>query len=236
MAFITANIVPSAPRMGTGHLQSSSRRTASNYYDCDLKSFVVPVVLGHHRLSDQDDDVLVTTLGSCVAACIHDPVARVGGMNHFLLPGARPSTAANNNLAPRKTSARSTPRTDPAARYGSVAMELLINDLLANGARRERLEVKVFGGARVIETSLDIGASNATFVLDYLKREGLTLTGHELGGLSGRRIHFYPTTGRVMRRLLRPDVQRETIREELDFLSVLRKTPIEGEVELFTDR
>lgn len=195
-------------------------RVDGSYFDPEFQAYVVPVVLGHHRISSRADDMLVTTLGSCVAACLHDPVARVGGMNHFLLPGA-PVGGDGFGVA---------------TRYGSVAMERLINDLLERGAQRERLEVKVFGASRVIETSMDVGASNAAFVLDYVQREGLALSCQDLGGPVGRRVHFFPTTGKAFRRLLRPETERETIHQELDFLKVLKQTPVEGEVELFDRR
>ena len=191
-----------------------------SYFDPEFRAYVVPVVLGHHRISGRADDMLVTTLGSCVAACIHDPVARIGGMNHFLLPGS-PAGGSGYGMA---------------TRYGSVAMERLINDLLERGARRERLEVKVFGAARVIDTSLDVGAANAAFVLDYVAREGLALVGRDLGGPVGRRVHFFPTTGKAFRRLLRPETERETVRQEMDYLSVLKRAAVEGEVELFERR
>jgi len=141
-------------------------------------------------------------------------------MNHFLLPEVPDGTADGDNAA---------------ARYGSVAMELLINHILAQGGRRNRLEVKVFGGAKVIDTSLDIGAKNAEFALSYIRREGLSLVGQDLGGVAARRIHYFPTTGRVLRRILRPEVLSETVRQELNFLSTLRHKPIEGDVELFGD-
>ena len=195
-------------------------RSDGSYLDREFGAYVVPVVLGHHRISSRGDDMLVTTLGSCVAACINDPVAQVGGMNHFLLPG---SPAGGDGFG-------------VATRYGSVAMERLINDLLERGAQRERLEVKVFGASRVIETSMDVGASNAAFVLDYVQREGLALSCQDLGGPVGRRVHFFPTTGKAFRRLLRPETERETIHQELDFLKVLKQTPVEGEVELFDRR
>ncbi|WP_448202510.1 chemotaxis protein [Azospirillum sp. sgz302134] len=194
-------------------------RSDGSYFDPEFQAYVVPVVLGHHRISSRADDMLVTTLGSCVAACIHDPVARVGGMNHFLLPGA-PSHEGFG----------------VATRYGSVAMERLINDLLARGARRERMEVKLFGASRVIDTSMDVGASNAAFALDYVRREGLTVAGQDLGGPVGRRVHFFPTTGKAFRRLLRPETERETVYQELDYLKILKHTPVEGEVELFDRR
>ncbi|WP_431855447.1 chemotaxis protein [Azospirillum sp.] len=191
-------------------------RADGSYYDPEFKTYVVPVVLGHHRISSRADDMLVTTLGSCIAACLHDPVARVGGMNHFLLPGA----PAEGGIG-------------IATRYGGVAMERLINDLLARGARKERLEVKLFGGARVIDSSMDVGVANAAFALDFVEREGLRLTGRDLGGATGRRIHFFPTTGKAMRRLLRPETERETVSQELDYLRTLRQAPLEGDVELW---
>jgi len=191
-------------------------RSDGSYYDPEFKAYVVPVVLGHHRISSRADDMLVTTLGSCIAACLHDPVARVGGMNHFLLPGA----PAEGGIG-------------LATRYGGVAMERLINDLLARGARKERLEVKLFGGARVIESSMDVGVANAAFALDFVEREGLALTGRDLGGATGRRVHFFPTTGKVMRRLLRPETERETVSQELDYLRSLRQVPLDGDMELW---
>ncbi|WP_114858766.1 chemotaxis protein [Azospirillum brasilense] len=216
------------PLSGPFHFQSSAAidrhgadsdgpRADGSYLDREFGAYVVPVVLGHHRISGRDDDMLVTTLGSCVAACINDPVARVGGMNHFLLPGS-PSGGEGYGVA---------------TRYGSVAMEWLINDLLERGARRERMEVKLFGAARVIDTSLDVGAANAAFAVDYVRREGLALAVQDLGGDKGRRVHFFPATGRAFRRLLRPEAERETVHQEMDYLQALRRTSVEGEVELF---
>lgn len=202
-----------ADRRGAG---ADGLRADGSYFDPEFQAYVVPVVLGHHRISSRADDMLVTTLGSCVAACIHDPVARVGGMNHFLLPGSPVGDGFGI-----------------ATRYGSVAMERLINDLLARGARRERLEVKLFGASRVIDTSLDVGAANRAFALDYVRREGLALAGEDLGGPAGRRVHFFPTTGKAFRRLLRPETERETVHQELDFLKALKGAAVEGEMELF---
>jgi chemotaxis protein CheD len=192
----------------------SDRRSASgeglradgSFYDPEFKAYVVSVVLGHHRISSRSDDMLVTTLGSCVAACIHDPVAQVGGMNHFLLPGDPGGPASLGTVT----------------RYGAVAMRRLIDDIVKRGGQHERLEVKVFGAARVIDTSLDVGAANTDFILSFIDGEGLKLTGQDLGGTVGRRVHFFPTSGQAFRRLLRPDVERETMSEELDCLTLLR--------------
>jgi chemotaxis protein CheD len=125
---------------------------------------------------------ICTLLGSCVAACIRDPIARVGGMNHFLLPeGAAGSTSLS---------------------YGVNAMELLINDLLRRGARRDKLEAKLFGGGRILRGVSDVGAKNAEFAQRFLADEGIAYIGGSLGGLSARKIEYWPHSGRVRQQLL----------------------------------
>lgn len=191
---------------------------ADSYYHPHFDAQIVKVMLGQHKTSRRSDEMLVTTLGSCIAACIRDPVAEIGGMNHFLLPEVPEGESENVTTA---------------ARYGSVAMERLINDILSQGGRRNRLEVKLFGGAKVIDTTLDVGAGNAAFALDYVQRESLRLVSHDMGGLQARRVHFFPVSGRVLRRLLRPEAMSETVTQELTFRSSLRQAPIAGDVELF---
>ena len=188
------------------------------YFNPQFQAHTLKVFLGHHLVSDRSDVMMVTTLGSCVTACIHDPAVAIGGMNHFLLPEVPESEDGGAGAA---------------ARYGSVAMERLINDLLSRGAHRDRLEVKLFGGARVIDSSFDVGQRNARFALDYVRREGLKLIGQDLGGLSPRRIHYFPHSGKALRKLLRPESLSETATQELHFRSTLRQKPIEGDVELF---
>lgn len=190
------------------------------YYHPQYAANVRKVLLGFHQVSRRADEMLVTTLGSCVAACVRDPVASIGGMNHFLLPDV--PDGQDDQVS-------------SAARYGSVAMERLINAILAGGGRRERLEVKVFGGAKVIKTSVDVGDRNAAFVLDYVRREGLRLVSQDLGGRFARRVHFYPVTGRCFRRALRPEALSQTIDRELNFETTLQRRPLDGEVELFGD-
>ncbi|HYD30461.1 MAG TPA: chemotaxis protein [Azospirillaceae bacterium] len=196
------------------------KKASGGYYHPHYGADVIKVMLGEHKVSTHPEVMLVTTLGSCVAACVRDPVALVGGMNHFLLPDVPENSPGGVN---------------DAARYGSVAMEFLINNVLSQGARRNRLQIKVFGGAKVIDSSYDVGAQNAAFVLDYIEREGLELVGQDLGGTQARRVHFYPVTGRAMRKLLRPEAMNETIHHELSFRSKLRAQRIEGDVELFGD-
>ncbi len=138
------------------------------------------VMEGQYFVSDDPDLVMTTVLGSCVAACLRDPVARVGGMNHFLLPGET-----------RRADLRD------AERYGVHLMELLVNGLMSHGAHRGRLEAKLFGGARTIFKSSDVGDMNAKFAERFLKNEGITIVGRSLGGASGRRVEYWPVTGRA---------------------------------------
>jgi chemotaxis protein CheD len=138
----------------------------------------INIIQGEYRVSDEPDMVITTLLGSCVAACLYDPAARVGGMNHFLLPGGEPGSPT-------------------AARYGVHLMELLVNGLLKKGAARDRLQAKLFGGARTMQGLSDIGAANGRFARQFLEREAIAYTGGSLGGQAGRRLQFWPTTGRV---------------------------------------
>lgn len=137
----------------------------------------IHVVQGEYAVSSDPAVVLCTLLGSCVAACIRDPEAGVGGLNHFLLPEG---TGGSSSLS-----------------YGVNAMELLINDLLRRGARRDRLEAKLFGGARMLNNMSDIGAQNARFGREFCEKEGIPITGGSLGGAQARRIEFWPASGRV---------------------------------------
>ena len=148
---------------------------------------------------------LSTVLGSCVATCLYHPEMQVGGMNHFLLPGDEAASPL-------------------VARHGVHLMELLINGLLKKGAARDRLEAKLFGGARTMQGLGDIGATNARFAQDFLKREGITITGGSLGGETGRRIQFWPASGRVRQKLVRATEETRHANPVL---------PTAGELELF---
>lgn len=139
---------------------------------------VVTVILGEHRISDDPDTVLTTILGSCVAACIFARGRGIGGMNHFLLPGADPRDSHN-------------------VKYGAHAMEQLINALLRAGARRDELQAKLFGGANVVRALSNIGQANAEFARRFLADEGIALVSHCLGGARGRRVRFWPVSGRA---------------------------------------
>lgn len=137
---------------------------------------IVTVIQGDYAISRDPTVVLSTVLGSCVAVCLFDAGKRVGGMNHFLLPSDRGEGAKS-------------------IRYGTHAMELLINELMKSGAARPSLQAKIFGGARMTGSFGDIGGSNAAFAKDFLAKEGIACISESLGGTSARRVNFVPTTG-----------------------------------------
>jgi chemotaxis protein CheD len=155
------------------------------------------VIQGEHAVSDDRDALLTTVLGSCVAACIHDPGRGVGGMNHFLLAKGGDSL----------------PDGDQAMRYGAYAMEVLINDLMKRGARRERLEAKLFGGAKMVDGLSDIGSANAAFARRFLEDEGIPIIAASLGGRRARRVEFWPSTGRARQREVEDVISVQAPRE-----------------------
>jgi chemotaxis protein CheD len=136
----------------------------------------VTIVQGDYAVSRDPAVVMSTVLGSCVAVCLFDPQAGVGGMNHFLLAGT--GGVRSNDM-----------------RYGVNAMELLINELLRAGANRHNLSAKLFGGARMTDHARDIGKSNAAFASDFLAQEGIPCLSQSLGGDQARRVQFTPVTG-----------------------------------------
>ncbi|MGU7769476.1 chemoreceptor glutamine deamidase CheD [Burkholderia sp. MR1-5-21] len=167
-----------------------------------------------------DDMVLMTVLGSCVAACLHDPFAGIGGMNHFMLPddGTDPDATASDSM-----------------RYGAYAMEMLINELIKAGGRRERFEAKVFGGAAVLAgmTTINIGDRNADFVRRYLALERIRITAEDLQGVHPRKVAFMPHTGRAMVKKLRLQVPGVTEREAALAHEADRAARSRAHVELF---
>lgn len=169
------------------------------------------------------DEAITTVLGSCISACIRDPQARIGGMNHFMLPEDGPARRSAWTEGPGGL----------ATRYGCYAMESLINELMKLGARRERLEVKLFGGGKILSSMSDVGGKNIAFAKSFLALEGLTIAAQDVGGGHPRRIMYFPTTGIVMLKYLRsPDVH-EIVRRESDYRTTLAATPPVTDVEWF---
>ena len=187
----------------------------AGHYEHKVGARVYPVLPGEHLVINEPGAAVSTLLGSCVAACIRDRVSGRGGLNHFLLPGSDGSQSA---------------------RYGAYAMEVLINDILRQGARREDLEAKVFGGGEVIATSYaeSVGQKNAAFVRNYLQTEGVGIVAEDLGGASARRVFFFPDTGKVRVQYLAALESRRAIDGERRFRSRLKEKPKTGSVELFS--
>jgi chemotaxis protein CheD len=212
----------------TGHRPAHSRKTAAEsrgpvsgtrrYHDVHFGAMAVKVFPGEHYVTARADEMLVTILGSCVTACIRDPLASVGGMNHFMLP-----EAAGGGWDTVSASMR----------YGNVAMERLINDILKQGGVRQRLEIKVFGGGNILKGTANIGHRNADFVEDYLAAENLPIAAYHLRGDLPRRVHYFPTTGRVMLLELQRTEKATLVRNESTYKSKIQVEPIAGSAELF---
>jgi chemotaxis protein CheD len=188
--------------------------TALTYYDQTFKTNALLVHPGDYFTTRDSQIMVVTLLGSCVSACVRDREQKIGGLNHFLLPEPSGSviTSASN-------------------RYGSYAMERLINDILKQGGRRENLEVKLFGGSHLIQNGLNIGQSNIDFIRTYMKTEQIRVVSEDLGGTFARRIHYWPTSGRVMRLMI--EQQTKIIQQETNYQQTIKAKEDFGQVELF---
>lgn len=189
------------------------------YYDSAFELEAAKILPGEYYVTKRDM-VLVTVLGSCVAACIRDKVSGMGGMNHFMLPDL-----ANDNNLP----------TSQAARYGVYAMEMMINQLLKLGAKRENLEAKLFGGASVLKgfSANNVGERNAEFALKYLQRENIAIASSDLLETYPRKVYFFPSSGRVLVKKIRSMHNETIIERERAYRLRLKAADIQGDVELF---
>ena len=190
------------------------------YYDRQFDTQAAKILPGEYYVTTRDM-LIVTVLGSCVSACIRDRHSGVGGMNHFMLP-----ESDNNPSNPLSTSTR----------YGTYAMEVLVNHLLKLGARRQNLEAKVFGGGNVLKsfTSTNVGTRNADFVLQYLATENIPVVAQDLMDIFPRKVYFFPSSGRVLVKKLRTQHNNTVFERELDYKSRIVQAPIAGDVELFS--
>jgi chemotaxis protein CheD len=204
--------------MSAGQQYDFDVNSPSVYHDARLNTEVAKIFPGQYFVTDRDI-VLVTVLGSCVAACIRDTRAGVGGMNHFLLPDAA------RDLSPASRSAR----------YGSFAMEVLINQLISHGANRKTMEAKAFGGGSVLPDlrSSGVGESNARFIVDYLRKERIQVLAQDLLDDCARKIYFFPATGRVLVKKLRSLHNNTVLAREQDYSRRLMDVEVAGDVELF---
>ncbi len=194
----------------------------NRYWDPMHAIFAAKLLPGEYYVTREDESV-VTVLGSCVSACVRDPLMGIGGMNHFMLPA--------NQSDP--SSGKWGGDLDASTRYGSFAMERLINDILKHGGIRRNLEVKVFGGGRILAHMTDIGLRNIEFVRHYLLMEGLRIAAEDLGEIYPRKVYYFPATGKVRVMKLRSLHNNTIVDRESAYRQEIEKKPVTGDVELF---
>jgi len=194
----------------------------SRYLDRESDLIFAKILPGEYYVTTENEGI-TTVLGSCISACIRDTVTGIGGMNHFMLPETNK----------HKLSAGAEAVVGNATRYGNYAMEHLSNMILANGGKRKNLEVKVFGGGKIIPTLGDVGLNNINFVLEYIDTEALKLVSQDLGDIYPRKVIYFPKTGKVRMKKIK-DLHNETIASrEKQYRSSIKDVTVESDVELF---
>jgi chemotaxis protein CheD len=198
-------------------MHTNSHFATNVYYDRTFDCDAAKILPGEYYFTGRDM-LIVTVLGSCVSACIRDRLTGLGGMNHFMLPDGGDSGPVSASM-----------------RYGGFAMEVLINDLLKAGARREHLEAKVFGGGAVLRgfTAMNVGERNATFVTEFLKTERIPVMAEDLNDIYPRKVYFFPRTGKVLVKKLMQTHNDTLAKRELDYARRLKVEPVGGEIDLF---
>jgi chemotaxis protein CheD len=198
-------------------MHTNSHFATNVYYDRTFDCDAAKILPGEYYFTGRDM-LIVTVLGSCVSACIRDRLTGLGGMNHFMLPDGGDSGPVSASM-----------------RYGGYAMEVLINDLLKAGARRENLEAKVFGGGAVLRgfTAMNVGERNAAFVTQFLKTERIPVLAEDLNDVYPRKVYFFPRTGKVLVKKLMQTHNDTLARRELDYAKRLKVEPVGGEIDLF---
>ena len=188
------------------------------YYDRTFDRDAAKILPGEYYFTSKDM-MIVTVLGSCVSACLRDRVSGVGGMNHFMLPDGGDSDSP----------------VSASMRYGTYAMEVLINELLKAGARRENLEAKVFGGGNVLRgfVAINVGERNAQFVRNYLRTEGIRCVAEDLNDIHPRKVYFFPRSGKVLVKKLKQLNNNTLVNREQDYASRLQTGDVTGSVDLF---
>lgn len=189
-------------------------------FDARVNAVVATLHPGDYYVTD-GGELIGTVLGSCVSACIRDNRLKIGGMNHFMLPiDQSEGTSAWGNTA------------SAATRFGNVAMERLINEIMKSGGRRSDMEVKLVGGGKVLDAMTDVGARNIQFVRDYVRAEGFRIVGEDLGDVYPRKVLYDPVTGSArVKRLARTD--RNLVADETRYMRDIDRAPVGGDIELF---
>jgi chemotaxis protein CheD len=214
----SASLVP-APPASLDMLRSRSRKPGEAsffYFDHHFQYNAVKVLPGEYFVTGENM-VICTVLGSCIAACLWDRTLNIGGMNHFMLPEGDSS--------------------DVSGRYGSYAMELLINEMIKLGARRETMQAKIFGGGQVMAnfTTMNVGERNTDFVTQYLQTERIPIVSEDVLDIYPRKVVYFPATGKAMVKRLAHAHPETLVEQERSRGSAaqLAKTNAGGSVDLF---
>lgn len=196
----------------------TSNDSKQRFWNKHFKRYAIRLLPGECKIAGANE-MLVTILGSCVCACIRDKQTGLGGMNHFLLTHDFKSPPLKHDIAKDYS--------DKSTRYGTVAMEVLINELLKHGAQRANLEAKIFGGSRISKSLNKIGLNNIEFVKEYLSIENIPIINSDIGGTQARTVYFLPNTGDVF---VRKVERSEVIGQEKQYKKDLDKSDTDGEV------
>jgi len=193
------------------------------YWDKTNNRYAAKILPGEYYVTT-NDEFITTVLGSCISACVRDTLFGIGGMNHFMLPANKtgdPHAWGNSTIS-------------SATRYGNFAMEALINGILTNGGQRKNLEVKIFGGGRIISQMTDVGANNIKFVREYIDAEALNLVSENVGDIYPRKVLYDPKSGKVKLKKLRSMHNDTIITRETNYSHQLEDKPEEtGDIDLF---
>ncbi|MEJ6476034.1 chemoreceptor glutamine deamidase CheD [Pseudoalteromonas piscicida] len=188
------------------------------FWDSGRAKVVAKVLPGEFYVSKQDE-LISTVLGSCIAACVYDEKLGIGGMNHFMLPGAK--------------ALREVHADDLNCRYGNWAMEYLINEVIKNGASRTNLKIKLFGGGKIISSMTDIGDGNIRFAQAYVEEESLNLISQDVGGPWPRKVVFHPQSGKAQVKKLRTMHNNTIEQREVRYLHDIEAQDNKTDIELF---
>jgi chemotaxis protein CheD len=194
-----------------------------NRFWCGKMNMEMVKILPGEFYVTNSNEIIATVLGSCISVCIRDTKLGIGGMNHFMLP-------ENNKKGDDSWKYN---KIDKAARYGSDAMEHLINELLKNGGRKNNFEIKVTGGGKIMAKMNDIGSKNIAFIKNYLKTEGYDIESEDVGEIYPRKVRYFPKTGKLQVKKLRSMHNDTVINRESDYKRHIEEDKIEGDIELF---
>jgi len=171
----------------------------NTYWDNRFKRNTVKLLPGDYYACS-GDKMIVTVLGSCISACLYESSLKIGGMNHFMLPVSRKIKADRTAFSAKNSLVM---QDSDAARYGNAAMELLINEIIKRWGRRDKISAKIFGGASVTRSIVDIGQSNIDFVEEYCQLEGIPVMSRDVGGNYPRKLYFIPCTNEAFVKTIR---------------------------------